>query len=102
MDEEEVQRRAATDVEHRREELVEGLRPYEEGECLVLVRRPGMEPGEQEGGGGGARPGHAEPKRMARGLALHGVEPSTGRAAIDCPGVGTVGIRVPIGLRPSW
>ena len=47
----EVQRRAAALLEHDLEDLVERMPPDEERQGLVLVRRPGEQLVEEEGGG---------------------------------------------------
>jgi hypothetical protein len=61
--EEKVERRTAPLGLHGREEVAERLAADEERERLVLVRRPGRQPREQEHGDGGRAPGDAEPER---------------------------------------
>ena len=58
--EQEVERGAAALLEHDLEELAERVAADEERQRLVLVRRPGEQLVEEEGGGGDGERGHAE------------------------------------------
>ncbi len=57
-----MKRRASASPEHGVEHVAERALPDEEREGLVLVRRPCVELGEQEGGDTGGRTGDADPK----------------------------------------
>ena len=61
--EQEMERRAAPLGLHRLEQAAQRLPADEERERLVLVRRPGGEPREQEDGDGRRAAGDPEPER---------------------------------------
>ena len=66
VDEQEVERRAAPLLEHDVEELADRLVADEERERLVLVRRPGVQLGEEKRGHAGRRRPDARARTSAR------------------------------------